>query len=88
MHHTLDIASAWQHEASVEARGFVPEEDSSTPAECRGRSALTFSAAAFSLHLRPTPAQLRALAALANALAEEQEAANAARVQPTAQVPA
>jgi hypothetical protein len=76
-HRTKVLPSAWGHEASVEVRGFAVEPDNERPHEVHGRSSLTFDCGGFSLNLRPTPDELRALAALMLALAEDQEAANA-----------
>ncbi len=83
-HRTKVLPSAWAHEAATEVRGFAGEADNERSPEVNGRSCLTFDCASFSLHMRPTPDELRALAALMLALADDQAAVNNA----TAQVPA
>ena len=76
MHHTLTLDPAWAHQAAVDVSGHSRTDSQDTAPEIRGRAALSFDCGSFSLSLRPTPAQLRALADLCLALAQDQEAAN------------
>ena len=76
MHRTLQMPSPWDHQADVEVSGFKPDDQVDTPDEVRGRAALSLDAGAFSLHLRPTAAELRALAALCQQLADDTDTAN------------
>lgn len=76
MHHTLTLAHPFQQQGTLDVAGFVPEPREDRADEFKGRGALTLDAGEFSLHLRPTPAELRALAALCQALAHDVELAN------------
>lgn len=83
-HRTKVLPSAWDHDAPTEVRGFAVEADTERPYQVNGRASLTFDCASFSLALRPTPEELRALAALMLALADDQDAVNNATAQVSA----
>lgn len=76
MHRTLKLPSPWDHLGDIDVSGFKPDDDATRPDEVRGRAALNFDCAAFTLNLRPTAAELRALAALCLQLADDTDTAN------------
>ncbi len=71
-HHHLEISTPWKHHAATEVAAWAPDRcDTDIDAGLRGRAALTISNGPFELSLRPTAADLRALAALCHALAAD-----------------
>lgn len=78
IHRELQLESPWTHQAVVEVRAYAPEDGDDRPEEVRGRASLTLQSGAFSLSLRPTSAELRALAALLLATADDNDGTEAA----------
>ena len=73
-HHRLALhSSPYAQPADVEVHGFVPTRDPEDALVWAGRCALTFRSGPFDLSLRPTVAELRRLALLCTALADELE---------------
>lgn len=75
MHRTLVLSSPWSHQDAVDVSGFVPEYATRRD-EVKGRAVLTLAAGSFNLSLSPTAAELRALAALCQQLADDTDTAN------------
>jgi hypothetical protein len=75
MHRTLSLPPPWTHHSSVDVTGFVPPHDG-RPDEVKGRAILTLGTSGFELSLRPTAAELRALATLCQQLADDTDTAN------------
>lgn len=83
-HHTLALhSSPYAQTGDVEVTGFIPQREGDEALIWAGRSALTFRSGPFELSLRPTVADLRRLAAVCTALADELDAA--AAPQPVAE---
>ena len=87
-HHRLVLEPTHPFRGRTEVTGFWPagrdtHPDPDIAAAFGGRAALQFEAGAFKLDLDPTVAELRALAALCTAMADEREAI-AARLANTA----
>ncbi len=75
MHHNLSLPPAWPQHSGVQVDGFVLPHDG-RPDEMKGRALLTLGTSGFELTLRPTSAELRALAALCQQLADGTDIAN------------
>lgn len=74
MHYTLTLTHPFARQGSVDIHGHVPAA-ADNPETLKGRAALALDAGGFSLLLRPTPAELRAMAELFQALALDLEVA-------------
>ena len=71
-HHHLEISTPWKHHAATEVAAWAPDRtDPDTDPGLRGRAVLTIANGPFSLDLRPTAADMRALAALCHAVAAD-----------------
>lgn len=75
VHHTLNVTSPWGLGDPLNVRGFVPQGDEYQSPALKRRAALVLAAGPFELTLRPTAAELRALARLCASVADDLEAA-------------
>lgn len=73
IHRELELESPWTYQAAVAVRAYVPEDGDGRPEQVRGRANLTLQSGAFSLSLRPNSADLRALAAILLATADDND---------------
>lgn len=80
-HRTKVLASAWEHQAATEVTAFAVC-NTDRPEVTRGRASVVFETGAFELRLTSTPDDLRALAAVLMATADDQEAVNNAQAVP------
>ena len=71
-HHRIELSTPWAHEAATEVSAFAPDRTGPDASPgLGGRATLSVDHGPFTVSLRPTAADLRALAALCHALAAD-----------------
>lgn len=83
-HHHLALASPWKHDPVTKVTAYAPAEANDNPdiaSRMRGRAVVSISAGPFDLSLRPTAAELRALAKALTSVAADLDEATAPQLQ-------
>ena len=72
-HHNLELSSPWDHHEPADVRAWFAQsnDDPEIARRMYGRAVLNIGSGPFDLHLRPTAPELRALAAMLCAVADE-----------------
>ena len=84
-HHHIELVSPWEHEPVTQVTVFAPTDlnvDAEIASRMRGRAVLRLTCGPFDLDLRPTAADLRALARALQTVAADIDEATAPALQP------
>jgi hypothetical protein len=79
-HHHIELASPWKHDSVTKVTAYAPTEANDNPdiaSRTSGRAVLSLRCGPFDLSLRPTAAELRALAKALTSVAADLDEATA-----------
>lgn len=89
-HHHIDLASPWKHDPVTRVTAYAAtdlNDNAEIARRMRGRAVVSIAAGPFDLSLRPTAAELRALAKALLSVAADLDEATAPQLQPLAPPP-